>query len=316
MLPARVARMRAPLLLCPANLAPAASRRTVLVLHDAAALRHPGWYSGAVRGLAAAAAAGAGGPRAADRHGLGVLAATSCSSCSAPTRRGSPSSPGGVDARFTPGADPEAARRALGLERPYVLVRRLPHRAQEPRRAGARRAGAGGRGRRARGGRRPPPAVRRRAAGWTRCGCSATSTTRCCPGLYAGAEAFALPSLYEGFGLPVLEAMAAGTPVVTTRAGALPETAAARRGSSRTRPRSRPSSPRCSPTAASASGCATPGWRARPSSPGSGPRREIDALLRRGLSALREAAGGVSGTRASAGADDHLAVARRGAGPE
>ena len=43
-------------------------------------------------------------------------------------------------------------------------------------------------------------------------------------GLYAGAEAFALPSLYEGFGLPVLEAMAAGTPVVAAAAGALPET--------------------------------------------------------------------------------------------
>ena len=44
------------------------------------------------------------------------------------------------------------------------------------------------------------------------------------PGLYAGAEAFALPSLYEGFGLPVLEAMAAGTPVVAADATALPET--------------------------------------------------------------------------------------------
>jgi glycosyltransferase involved in cell wall biosynthesis len=41
--------------------------------------------------------------------------------------------------------------------------------------------------------------------------------------LLAGAELFAYPSLYEGFGLPPLEAMAAGTPVVTTRAGALPE---------------------------------------------------------------------------------------------
>ena len=41
--------------------------------------------------------------------------------------------------------------------------------------------------------------------------------------LLAGALALAYPSLYEGFGLPPLEAMAAGTPVVATRAGALPE---------------------------------------------------------------------------------------------
>jgi glycosyltransferase involved in cell wall biosynthesis len=44
------------------------------------------------------------------------------------------------------------------------------------------------------------------------------------PGLYAGALAFALPSLYEGFGLPVLEAMACGTPVLAANAAALPET--------------------------------------------------------------------------------------------
>jgi len=46
------------------------------------------------------------------------------------------------------------------------------------------------------------------------------------PGLYAGARAFVLPSLYEGFGLTCLEAMASGTPVVAARAGALPETCA------------------------------------------------------------------------------------------
>lgn len=41
--------------------------------------------------------------------------------------------------------------------------------------------------------------------------------------LYQGADLFAFPSLYEGFGLPVLESMKAGAPVVTTSMGAIPE---------------------------------------------------------------------------------------------
>jgi glycosyltransferase involved in cell wall biosynthesis len=41
--------------------------------------------------------------------------------------------------------------------------------------------------------------------------------------LYHGAEAFVFPSLYEGFGLPPLEAMASGVPVVASNAGSLPE---------------------------------------------------------------------------------------------
>ncbi|MBN9225396.1 MAG: hypothetical protein ABS63_01855 [Microbacterium sp. SCN 70-27] len=41
--------------------------------------------------------------------------------------------------------------------------------------------------------------------------------------LYAGASAFAYPSLYEGFGLPPLEAMAAGAPVLTSNLSSLPE---------------------------------------------------------------------------------------------
>lgn len=43
------------------------------------------------------------------------------------------------------------------------------------------------------------------------------------PGLYGGATLFAYPALYEGFGLPPLEAMACGTPVIATRRGAAPE---------------------------------------------------------------------------------------------
>lgn len=43
------------------------------------------------------------------------------------------------------------------------------------------------------------------------------------PALYAGADLFMFPSLYEGFGLPPLEAMACGTPVLASNAGSLPE---------------------------------------------------------------------------------------------
>ncbi len=45
------------------------------------------------------------------------------------------------------------------------------------------------------------------------------------PALYNAATVFLFPSLYEGFGLPVLEAMACGTPVVTSNVSALPEVA-------------------------------------------------------------------------------------------
>jgi alpha-1,3-rhamnosyl/mannosyltransferase len=45
------------------------------------------------------------------------------------------------------------------------------------------------------------------------------------PGLVAGATAFVYPSLYEGFGFPVAQAMAAGVPVITSAVSALPEVA-------------------------------------------------------------------------------------------
>ncbi len=45
------------------------------------------------------------------------------------------------------------------------------------------------------------------------------------PHLYRGAEAFVYPSYYEGFGIPIIEAMASGAPVITSRAASLTETA-------------------------------------------------------------------------------------------
>ena len=43
--------------------------------------------------------------------------------------------------------------------------------------------------------------------------------------LYSMATAYVAPSLYEGFGFPVLEAMACGTPVICSDGGSLPEVA-------------------------------------------------------------------------------------------
>lgn len=45
------------------------------------------------------------------------------------------------------------------------------------------------------------------------------------PALYSGAQAFLFPSLFEGFGLPILEAMACGCPVLTSNISSMPEIA-------------------------------------------------------------------------------------------
>jgi glycosyltransferase involved in cell wall biosynthesis len=209
-------------LLCPANLAPLAFARNVVVIHDAAPLRHPGWYS---RGYAAVQRRLL--PRVA-RSALHVITVSEFSRAELRELLGLADVsvvPGGVDAAFRPEADADAARAALGLARPYVLCV-ASHTGRKNLAAlvpAARALAAEGVDVAVAGGPRPQFAAERGLEALRVLGPVPDALL---PGLYAGAEAFALPSLYEGFGLPVLEAMACGAPVVAADTSALPETCA------------------------------------------------------------------------------------------
>jgi glycosyltransferase involved in cell wall biosynthesis len=220
LLPAAAARTGARAIYNPANLAPLAWPRNIVHIHDAVALRHPEWYSRAyVRWQRLVM------PRIARSARL-VVTVSEFSRAELIEFLGVPGErirvvPGGVDPRFRPDVDTEPLRQRLGMSKPYVLAvgDRGPRKnlaALRPAIALLRKEGielvvAGG--------------GRAHQLGATLDGARDLGyvADEDLPALYAGARAFALPSLHEGFGLTVLEAMAAGVPVVASRRAALPE---------------------------------------------------------------------------------------------
>jgi glycosyltransferase involved in cell wall biosynthesis len=221
-LPARAARLGAALVFSPANLAPLAWPRNVLVMHDAAVLREPEAYSRAYRAWHATAGL------ASARRALGLVTVSEFSRRELVSLAGLDPErltviPGGVDARFTAAAAAEPVAARSGLRRPYVLTIATDDRRKNLEKLGpvARALTEAGIDLVWAGDRRPYFATAAAAAGVRSLGYVRDADL---PGLYAGARAFVLPSRYEGFGLTCLEAMACGTPVVAADRAALPET--------------------------------------------------------------------------------------------
>jgi glycosyltransferase involved in cell wall biosynthesis len=230
-LPRLARRVELDLLHCPAPLAPVRSRvPTVVTVHDVLGLDHPEWFT---RPLALHSRLVLG---PALRNAACVLVS------SAHTRERllervsvDPSRvrlvPLGVDPIFTPGDPPDGLLSRLGIAGPFVLavgtlqprknVETALHAFERLVAAGAdqRMAIVGGRGWRddalAELIRRSPAAERIVMTGHV--------SDDDLVGLYRAADCFVYPSRYEGFGLPPLEAMACGTPVISSDRTSLPE---------------------------------------------------------------------------------------------
>jgi glycosyltransferase involved in cell wall biosynthesis len=143
--------------------------------------------------------------------------------------------PEAADTQFAPpaAADRARVRGDYGLDGPYVLfvgllepkknlgtlLRAVARLARTGRLGSATLAIAGAAG----WGTEDPAAAAARLGLGDRVRCLGPVPDADLPALYGEALVFVFPSLWEGFGLPVLEAMAAGAPVLASRRGALPE---------------------------------------------------------------------------------------------
>ncbi len=233
-LPAHLLRSPVDLLHCPFYTLPVLCPTPAIVtIHDITFDLHPEWFTRrarlAFRGFAAASARKAG-------H---VLTVSECSRRDIIARYGVPAervtaAPLAPDPEFRPIRDPVELARILGryrLEDPYVLhVGSIT-----PRRNIGRLLDAFAAARREHrnltlmlAGKVEPPSgpveidIRRRGLeGAVRVGGYVDPGDL--PGLYSAARALVYPSLYEGFGLPVLEAMACGLPVLASNTSCFPE---------------------------------------------------------------------------------------------
>ncbi len=223
-LPLHARRRQAGAILCPANLAPLASSINVVVVHDVAPLRFPNDFSRAYTAWQRFLL-----PRISSRA-LKVIVPSEFSKselvsvCGVDPAKIEVVYPGVPDDVLR-GGDVEAVRDKYGLTRPYVLTvaSKVPRKnlgalgplAKEFEEIGVDVVAVGGT--------RPHLGASNQEQGIVRELGPVPSSDL--PSLYQAASVFVLPSRYEGFGLPVCEAMAAGVPVVTTTAASLPEAA-------------------------------------------------------------------------------------------